>query len=121
MSIQLSLFQKARELPKRQVNVAALMGESHMMQFVMSALIFCVCAYLYFVGLSIMNVIAHREASVESDRLQSIVSSLEEDYFTLSKNVTPETGAKLGLSPAKKSSFVRRVTGVASNASASSN
>ncbi|MDP3645803.1 MAG: hypothetical protein Q8R25_01835 [bacterium] len=116
---QLSLFQKARELPHRRVSIAAFSGESHVLQFFMLALALCVAGYLYFVGVSIMNVIAHREASVESDRLQSIVVNLEEEYFKLSKGVTPEMGAHLGLQKTSATSFVRRASGMASNVKAS--
>lgn len=112
---QLSLFQKARELPKRQVSVATFTGESHVLQLLILLLGLCVAAYLYFVGVSIMNVIGSREASIESERLQSIVSTLEEEYFALSKSISPENGVGLGLSKTSATSFVRRPGGVASN------
>ena len=112
---QLSLFQKALELPHKQVNVAAYAGESHLVQFLILALVLSIGAYLYFVGLSIMNVIANREAIAESERLQSIVVNLEEQYFKLSKDVTPEMGVNLGLKKTSDTTFVRRASGMASN------
>lgn len=113
---QLSLFQKARELPNRKVSVATFAGESHLLQFLILVLGLCVAAYLYFVGLSIMNVIENREARVESERLQSIVVNLEQEYFKLSKGVTPEMGVNMGLVKTFGTSFVRRTNGMASNA-----
>lgn len=112
---QLSLFQKAKDLPRRHVNVAAYSGESHSIQILTLALGLCVAAYLYFVGVSILNVITHKQASVETDRLRSVVGTLEQDYFELSQAVTPEMAGRVGLSSAKKAEYVRRPGGVASN------
>jgi hypothetical protein len=112
---QLSLFQKARELPRREIRAAAYAGEPYMLHALSLVLALCVCAYLYFVGISIMNVIVSREASVESERLQSIVGNLEEQYFTLAKTVTPESAGQFGLVAGADASFVRRGGAVAAN------
>ena len=112
---QLSLFQKAKELPNRHVALAAYTGESYMVQALIFLFILCVAGYLYFVGLSILNVVGSREASVESDRLQSVVGSLEEEYFGLSKSVTPEIGVQYGLSRPATQAFVRSPSNMASN------
>lgn len=105
--VQLKLFEKARELQNRKVSVVAFAGESHVVQFLLLAIASCVCLYLYFVGVSILNVISNREASLESERLQSLVGSLEEDYFALAQAVTPEVGAQMGLTATKDMSFVK--------------
>ena len=108
---QLSLFQKAKELPKRSVSVAAYRGESHVLRLLCSALIFCVCAYLYFIGLSIMNLVGSREALARSNVLKSEVATLEQEYFRLSKAVTPNDAISLGLTKPVKTTFVRADAG----------
>lgn len=112
---QLALLQKARTLPERKISSVAFSGESYLLQTLSILLVLCVAAYLYFVGVSIMNVITNREASVESERLRSIVGGLEEQYFTLSKAITPDAAGNLGLSASAETSFVRRTSAVAVN------
>lgn len=97
------------------IRVEALSGEHFVLRALFVVLALCIVAYVYFIGLSIMNVIANREASVESERLQSIVGDLEKEYFTLAKAVTPEMGVNFGLAKAESPDFVRRATGVASS------
>jgi hypothetical protein len=97
------------------IRVEAYSGEHLVLRALIFALAACIAAYLYFVGLSIMNVISHREASVLSDRLRSEVGTLEKEYFELSEAVTPEMGSRLGLVSASNASYVRRGTGLASN------
>jgi hypothetical protein len=118
-SHQLSLLQKARLLPERKVSAVAYSGESHLLQVLFIFLALLIGGYFYFVGVSIMNVISNREASVESDRLRSVVGSLEEEYFALAKSVTPESAGSLGLTASVETSYVRRVNAVASNANPS--
>lgn len=108
-----TLLQKARRLQEHKVQVATFTGESYILQALFLALGICIAAYLYFVGVSIMNVIANREASVETERLRSTVGSLEQDYFTLSKDVTSIVGTDIGLTQTVGSSFVKRNAGVA--------
>lgn len=98
------------------IRVHSYPGEHYFFQGLVFALIGCVFAYGYFVSLSIMNVVTHKEAIVESDRLQSDVSVLEEEYFTLSKEVTPEMAERLGLTSVSDTSFVRRPGAVGSAA-----
>lgn len=112
---QLSLFQKARDVPRWHIRVATYTGESYVVRFLLAALIFCTALYLYFVGISILNVIANTQAGVDSARLQSTVGSLEQEYFKLSNAVTPQTGVQLGLAKTSASNFVRRSNGMATN------
>ncbi len=107
------LLQKARRLQEHKVQVATFAGESYILQGLLLALTVCIATYLYFVGVSIMNVIAHREATVETERLRSTVGTLEQDYFTLSKEVTSIVGTDIGLQQTIGSSFVKRTNGVA--------
>lgn len=118
-SHQLSLLQKARALPERKVSAIAFAGESHLLQVFSIMLALSVAAYLYFVGVSIMNVISNREASVESERLRSVVGGLEEEYFALAKAISPDAAGALGLTGTAEASFVRRAGAVAVNTPAS--
>lgn len=66
------------------------------------------CAYLYFVSLSVLNVIARKEALSEIAKLQTSTSDMEHDYFALSQGVVPSEGESLGLSPISAISYVYR-------------
>lgn len=116
---QLALLQKARTLPERKVSAIAFAGESHMLQVLSILLALSIAGYLYFVGVSIMNVISNREASVESERLRSIVGGLEEDYFALAKSISPEAAGEHGLTASAGATYVRRANAVATNATQS--
>jgi hypothetical protein len=116
---QLALLQKARMIPERTVSANAFAGEPYAVQFLSIALALCIAAYLYFVGVSIMNVISNREASVESERLRSAVAGLEKDYFSITKAISPEAAGSLGLTGLSEASYVRRAGGVATNATPS--
>lgn len=112
---QSKLFEKAKSLPRQSINVAAYRGESQVLRVLFVLLSLAIAGYLYFVGVSIMNVIMSREASLQSQRLQSSVASLEEEYFTLSKNVSAEAAATYGLSAPAGTTFARRESYLASN------
>lgn len=66
------------------------------------------CCYIYFVGLTIVNVIARKEALSQMSSLGSAVASLERDYFAASQGVGPEDGERLGLKPVSSTDYVRR-------------
>lgn len=76
-----------------------------------------VCAYLYFVTASIMNVIARKDALSQIDQLQGQMGSAEQQYFALSQQMTPSEGASLGLVPVQNTQYVYR-PGVAASAAA---
>jgi len=69
--------------------------------------------YIYFVGASILNVIARKEAMRTTANLASSVAELEKQYFALAKGITPEEGQRLGLSAVSETSYVRTPGGVA--------
>ena len=96
------------------IRVHAFRGEQYLLHMLILGIGLCVVGYAYFVSLSIMNVIAHKEAIAESDRLQSAVGLLEQDYFQLSKNVTPALAAQLGMTETSDTTFVRRPGAVGS-------
>ena len=66
------------------------------------------CAYIYFVGVTALNVIARKEALSRATSLQSSLSALESDYYMASADITPEIGARLGLVAAEKTAYVKR-------------
>ncbi len=76
------------------------------------------CGYLYFVGASVFNIIARKEAARSSSVLQSSIALLEKQYFLLSEAVTPEGGTVLGLAPVAATDYVYRpgATAVAAEA-----
>lgn len=73
-----------------------------------ATLLFLGLCYLYFVGASVLNVIARKEALTQTANLASAVSHLERDYFAASQKVTPEAARRLGLSPIEKTVYVYR-------------
>ncbi len=66
------------------------------------------CGYLYFVGASVLNIIARKEASAASSNMQSSIAILEKQYFLLSEAITPDSGATLGLSQVDSTDYVYR-------------
>jgi len=78
-----------------------------MLRILFAMLAFAIAGYLYFVGVSIMNVIVSREASITSERLQSEVATLEQEYFSLAKLITAEGAANSGLVKPTETTFVK--------------
>jgi hypothetical protein len=74
----------------------------------LALLAFLIFSYLYFVAASIMNVVARREALAQSSRIESSIGDLEQKYFSLSQQVTPEEGVRLGLVPLTQPTYVNR-------------
>lgn len=64
--------------------------------------------YLYFVGASVLNIIARKEASTETIRLQTSIAVLEADYFALSHEVDETIASSIGLMPLQKTQYVYR-------------
>jgi hypothetical protein len=75
---------------------------------VIFTLIALIATYLYCVSVSVLNVIARREAMVHSAQIETAIGNLEQQYFALSQQVTPEEGARLGLVPLSNPSYVNR-------------
>ena len=70
--------------------------------------LFFLCAYLYFVSASVLNVMARKEALIEITKLQTSISTEEQQYFSLSQGVMPAAGYALGLTPIKTTTYVYR-------------
>ena len=64
--------------------------------------------YLYLVSISVLNVIAQREADQASAKLESKIGALEGEYFALSEKITPEYATEIGLAPISANSYVYR-------------
>lgn len=71
-----------------------------------------VVGYVTLVSMSIVNVIASKEAADEMTGLRASVSELEHDYFELSETVTAQSGTVLGLAPVQKTNYVSRAGAV---------
>jgi hypothetical protein len=67
-----------------------------------------VCAYLYFITASVLNVIARKEALAQTTDLQGQIGMLEQHYLELSNAANPEEGAALGLVPVKNTEYIYR-------------
>ena len=72
------------------------------------------CGYLYFVGVSVLNIIARKEATRATATLQGTIAGLEKQYFALSESVTPQSGAALGLGQVQETDYVYRPGSTAS-------
>jgi len=64
--------------------------------------------YIYFVGATILNVVATKEAGVQTATITSAVSKLEREYFAATQGIGPEDGARLGLAPVAHTVYVHR-------------
>jgi hypothetical protein len=71
-------------------------------------LVALICGYLYFVGASILHVIARKEALAESAKLSRAVGALESRYFALADDVDIDSGARVGLAPVTDVGYVYR-------------
>lgn len=82
--------------------------EAQLFRAFIIGLVVCMCAYLYLVAASVLNVMAQKEAVSHSLQIQSSIGVLEEKYFALSQSITPESGASIGLAPISQTSYVYR-------------
>lgn len=82
--------------------------ESYILRGLLVSLAFLLCAYLYFVTASVLNVITREEAGAKTAELQNTISQMEQQYFALLQEIRPQTGASLGLAPVMTTSYVHR-------------
>ena len=68
----------------------------------------CAVVYVYCVVASVLNITALKYAVRESAVSQSAIGVLEEQHFVMSRNLTVDTSAQLGLARVESSSFVYR-------------
>jgi hypothetical protein len=95
---------------KRQTSVLAVEYPLERIAFtiLMAILAACICAYFYFVIGSVFNVIGEKQADAQSAHMQGSISTLEQQYFSLSQGLTPQAASALGLAPIKSTSYVYR-------------
>jgi hypothetical protein len=86
--------------------------EALVLRSLFAVLAILVCAYLYFVSSSVLNVIARKEAAAAAVKTESNVGVLEQQYLALTHGVTPEQGLAMGLQPIKSATYVRRMDAV---------
>jgi hypothetical protein len=81
-------------------------------------LVILAIAYVTLVSMSVVNVIASKEASDKITALRAKVGELEHNYFALTQTVTKDSGGELGLLPIATIDYVNRAgnVGVANNA-----
>ena len=79
------------------------------------------CGYLYFVGSSVMNIIARKEADTQTGQLQSSIATLEQRYFALGQSIGASNEANLGLIPILNTEYVYRPGNAASAGTLASN
>lgn len=82
--------------------------ERTMMHALLAVLAVLCFGYLYFVGMSVMNIVARKEADAQTSRLQSAIASLEQQYFALSKDVDESAAVAIGLAPVDETHYVFR-------------
>ncbi len=66
----------------------------------------CALAYVTLVSMSVVNVIASKEAGDEMTTLRATVADLEHDYFAFSEEITEKSGTVLGLAPVASTHYV---------------
>lgn len=82
--------------------------ERAVMQSLFFALAALLCAYLYFVGASVIHIIARKEATAQTVRLESAIAVMEQQYFALSRSVDGASASELGLAPVSGTHYVYR-------------
>ena len=74
----------------------------------LALLFLLVFGYIYFVGSSVLNIIARKEALVKAAQISASIGDSERDYFAMSQKITPEAGTALGLIPVSNTAYVYR-------------
>lgn len=97
-----------RRLSRSSIFVNALPREEGAIRLLSSVIGILVFSYIGFVSMTIVNVIARKEAMDTSTALRAVVGQLERDYFALSNGVNAQSGPTLGLSPVSGANFVYR-------------
>ena len=90
--------------------------ERYAAQVLVAAVMLCAIVYVYCVVASVLNITARKDALRQTAEIESSIGILEEQYFSMSQDITPESAAIFGLAPVSGSSFVYRpgTVGVAS-------
>jgi hypothetical protein len=81
--------------------------EAHALRALVFLFVLLICAYLYFVAASILNIIAQKDAMAQTSQLEASLGDLETRYFSLSQSVTQQEGIAEGLQTMKPSYVYR--------------
>ena len=73
-----------------------------------ATLVLLSCTYTYFVVSSSLAVINANAARADAIKLEGAVGEAEQQYFAMSKEVTPDRANALDLAPVSNVSYVRR-------------
>jgi hypothetical protein len=106
-----SIFQATLDFSAARKNVTLAIEHPYESAFLraLMLILFTLCAgYLYFVGASVLHIIARKEAGIETTRLQSAIASMEQEYFALSHSVDESVAASIGLTNLEKTAYVYR-------------
>lgn len=108
-----SIFQGSFDfeaVSKRQSQVLAIEYPAERLAFSALTIILAIliCAYFYFVSASVLNVIGEKQADARSANIQGSIASMEQQYFALSQQLTPQAATALGLSPVQNTQYVYR-------------
>ena len=82
--------------------------ENLFLRTLIGTLVLLSCTYTYFVVSSSLAVISANAARAEAIKLEGSVGEAERQYFSMSKEVTPDRAPELGLAPISNVSYVRR-------------
>ena len=80
--------------------------ESAFVRALLGIVVVLACAYLYFVGASILHIVARKEAGVETTKLQSSVAVMERDFFAIAHSVDESVAGTMGLITVKDTAYV---------------
>ncbi len=98
---------------KRQTQVLAVEYRAERIIFTMLAALLAALffAYFYFVIGSVLNVIGEKQADTKASNIQGSIAMLEQQYFSLSQSLTPQTAADMALPPFRtRSTYIDRAT-----------
>ena len=71
-----------------------------------------VISYVTFVSMTIVNVIARKEALEKMTETSSLIAQLEHDYFARTESLTVAQADERGLAPVVDKQYVQRLTAV---------
>lgn len=112
----ISPLQAQIHFPDKQVRAALLVAEHDLertiLRIVLALVAFCAVGYVYFVASSTLNVIARNTVENQMSHIESTVGLLEQRALALSKEITPETAASLGLVPVADIAYVHALDDV---------
>ena len=69
-------------------------------------------SYVTIVGMTIVNVIARKEALDKSTETRSMIAQLEHEYFSRTESLSIAQGVERGLTPVSDKRYVQRLTAV---------